>query len=204
MEPITIAVLAGVQLLQANQQAQEIRDNARFTKQIADMNAQFAELDAFKAEEQGFTMAARYQTGIDKVISDQRVVMAANDIDVNYGTAKAFEAESKLNGYLNQLDLRSQAHAQALGYKREARNLTFKGEQAITQGNINANATMTAGILNAATTGVKGYSEMQNSKAKLAKPTVSVASAPQSSEGYFSAGGYSTRSPNSYLGFEGN
>jgi len=167
MDPITIAMLAGIQLWQANQQAEEIRSNARFTKQIADMNAQFAEVDAFKAEEQGLTLAARYQSGVDKVLSDQRVAMASSNIDVNYGTAKAFEAESRLNGFLNQLDMKNQAHAQALGYTREARSTRFQGNQAVAQGDINARAMMSAGILNAATTAVKGYGENEKYKAKL-------------------------------------
>ena len=150
--------LAGLQIMNARHQAEAIREQSRLTRMINDMNADFLELDAFEMEKYGETQAAFYQSDIDQVVGEQRTVMAAQNIDLNYGTAKELQRETEVNGFLNQLEMRKQARAKALGIRREARNMRLSGAMATSQANINARATETAGLIDAGRTGISAYS----------------------------------------------
>ncbi len=149
--------LAAFQLASSLNQAEAIRSQARLTKEIAEFNAQFAELDAFRTEQYGEAEVARYQSEIDKTVGEQRVAYAASGVDVTSGTAAAIQAETKLTGFLNQLDIRSQAQAKALGYKREALGIRLRAITGESQASLNANATEVAGGISALQTGISGY-----------------------------------------------
>ena len=105
------AGLAAYQVISGAQQAETLRRNADFNRQLDALNAKYAEIDAWKMEQQGETMAARYQSSVDHVLATQRVAQASQNVDVGFGTAAALQAETKLTGFLNQLDIRNQAHA---------------------------------------------------------------------------------------------
>jgi predicted polyphosphate/ATP-dependent NAD kinase len=116
---------------------------------ISQMNEQYADLEAFETS-QG-TLRALAGRGlkpkVSKSVGSQRVAMAAENVDVNFGTAKEIQNESRLNTFLNVLDIRQQGRAQsALGIKRDARNATI---QAMVNGGaaeLQASATQTSGI----------------------------------------------------------
>lgn len=184
------AALAAYQLVSGAQQAETIREQGRLNKEIADVNAEYAELDAYNAEQSGYTQEARYQHVIDSTLSHQRVAQASQNVDVSFGTAKELQAETKLNGFLNQLDIKNQAHQQALGYKMQARNIRLAGVTGKAQAEYNAGATQNAAIIGAAGTALSGY-------AKTAAPSPSPAPSPSSSP---SNGSY-TLGSGSYLGF---
>ena len=156
------AALAAFQLVSSIQQAEAIRSQARLQKEIAEFNAQFAELDAYRSEQYGETDVARYQSEIDKTVGDQRVAYASQGVDVTSGTAAAIQAETKLTGFLNQLDIRTQAQAKVLGYKREALNIRLAGITGQSQANLNANAVETAGIIGAIPGAVSGYGALRD------------------------------------------
>lgn len=147
-----VLALAGFQIISGIHQAETIRANAALSKEINEMNAEFAELDAYNAELNGLTQEARYQNVIDATLSTQKVALASQDIDINFGSAKEFAAETKLNGFLNQVDIRNQAHATALGYKAQARSLRLSGKTAEGQANLQASATQNAALIGGLTT----------------------------------------------------
>lgn len=149
--------LGGLQLWSGLQQAEQIRANARLTERIGQMNARFAEIDAYEAEKMGYSEAARYQSVVDDVISDQRTIMAANNIDITEGTAKELQEESRLTGFLNTLDLQKAARAKALGLKIEASNMRLGVDLNRIQSDINADASVRAGVMGAARYGVEAY-----------------------------------------------
>lgn len=151
------AVLAGYQILSGMQQADAIRENAKITKQINELNAQYAEVDAWNAEQTGATEESRYQTTIDKTLAAQKVGLAAQDVDVNFGTAAEIQAETKLTGFLNQLDIRNQAHAKALGYTAQARNYRMGGAMQSIEAEAKATATRNTAIIGGASTSLTGY-----------------------------------------------
>ena len=153
---VAVGGVAGMQILSANQQANAIRENAKLTKQVMDMNAEYAELDAYNAELQGLAEEARYSTVIDQTLGAQEVAFAANDVDVTFGTAKEIVEETKITGMLNAMDIKNVAQARAMGFKREARDMRINGALGINQASTNASATQAAGVIGAATT-VTGY-----------------------------------------------
>jgi hypothetical protein len=151
------AALAAYEIISGFQQAEIIRGQAEITKYVNEMNAQYAELDAYEAEKTGLTEEARYQTNIDKTISAQKVGLAAQDIDINFGTTKEIQTESKLVGFLNQVDIRNQAHAKALGYKAQARNLRLAGFTAASEGAGAASAAQNAALMRGGQTGISAW-----------------------------------------------
>ena len=159
MEPVSIAMVAlgAFQMITGAQQADAVRQQARIQRQIDEMNAQFAELDAYKAEQEGYTQEARYQSYIDSVAGEQKVVLASQDIDINFGSAKELQQESSTTGFLNQLDIKNQAHARSLGYTQQARNIRFQGERNLIQANYDASTMATRSLLGGIKTGLSGY-----------------------------------------------
>lgn len=152
--------LAGFQIISGIQQAEIVRENARLTKEVNDMNAEYAELDAYRAELNGESQEARYQSVIDSTLGSQKVALASQGVDITFGTAKELEAESKLNGFLNQVDIRNQAHQQALGYKQQARSIRLSGSQAVAQAEVQASAIRNTALISGAKTAlptVTGY-----------------------------------------------
>ncbi len=143
---------AAFQLISGAQQAELVRNGAVLTKSVADANAKFAEVDAWKAEQDGYSQEARYQTQIDQTIGDQKVAFAAKGVDSSQGTAADLIAETKITGILNKMDIRNQAHATALGYKNQAYNYRMQGITGQQQANYNASAIENSSQLNALST----------------------------------------------------
>lgn len=156
------ALLAGAQLIGGYQQGDAIKGSAEVQKSINDMNAQFQELDAFDAQKAGYSKAARYQSVVDSTIGKQRTALASEHVDVGYGTAADVQAESKLTGMLNVLEIQRQGREAAHGFQMQAINTRLGGEMATLQANMDASSAENRGFTSALSTGVSGYSHMQS------------------------------------------
>jgi hypothetical protein len=152
------AALAGYQILSSLQQAEMMEEQGKLQRKVSEMNAEFAEVDAYEAEKAGFTQAARYQANANEVIADQKIAMTSKDIDVTYGTAAELQAESKLNTLLNTLDMQREGRERAMGFRREARQTRLQGSLNSLGVSTQASATRNAGVMNAGATLVSGYS----------------------------------------------
>lgn len=155
---LPLIALAAYQVISGYQQAETIREQARLKKQIDDINADDAELDAYKAEQYGYTESARYQSVVDQTVAGQRAAYAANNVDVSYGTAAQKQNETRLTGYFNMLEMQRRGKERALGYKREARNIRLGSAFARQQGEIDAASARAHGISSGLSTGITGYS----------------------------------------------
>jgi predicted polyphosphate/ATP-dependent NAD kinase len=151
------AAEGGISIVSGLQQAGLVREQARLTSMLSQMNEQYADLEAFDTEGYTEAVAARTETQGQQTVGSQRVAMAAENVDVNFGTAKEIQNESKLNTFLNVIDIRQQGRARALGIKREARNATIQSMINGGAAGLQASATQTAGFLNAAATGANYY-----------------------------------------------
>lgn len=149
--------MAALQLAGGYFASQNMRESARLQKDIADMNAEFAELDAYDAITEGQTAQARYQGVIDQTLGEQQLIMTSQDIDVNYGTASSKQEETKFVGEMNLMEIEKDAQEKALGYKSQAR--TFRSNGVIDNANANAQASsvMFNSVMGAAQTGLSGY-----------------------------------------------
>jgi hypothetical protein len=163
--PLIIAgVVASMQAFSGIKQADDIRSAARFNRELAEMNAKYIEMDAWEAEKYGFTQSSRYQSVIDDVISDQRVGLAGQGVDVNFGTAVELQKSNKLTGFLNQLDMIQQAQNASKNLKNQALNVRFGAVMDGIAADSKARGAENAGYLNAANTMAGAYSGYANSK----------------------------------------
>ena len=149
--------MGGLQLASGYFAAQNIKATARLNKDIADMNAEFAELDAFDALAEGQTEQARYQSVIDATMADFTVSMAVQDVDVNYGTAAALKEENSFVAEMNLMEIEKQAQEKALGYKTQAREFRMGGQMQLAEAKAKASQVMLSSMSNAAQTGISGY-----------------------------------------------
>lgn len=163
--------VAAFQLISGAQQAEGIRANAKLSKQVADMNSEYAKIDAWKAEQDGLSQEARYQGVVQQLESKQNVANAVNNVDSNFGTAAEQKADTQLTGFLNALDIKNNAHKKALGYESESRNLKISGLMSEVQAKFNAGATQSASVLSAASTAASGYSKHEKSSSKSSGQT---------------------------------
>jgi hypothetical protein len=149
--------VAAFNIYSGREEAKGIAQQAQLAQDIADMNAEFIDLDAWEAEKFGYTQEARYGAIIDKTIASQRVSLAASDVDVNSATAKAVQDETRLIGQLNVIDIQRQARAKARGLKLEASNLRLGSSFSQTQARSNASAAEIRGVSNAAAIGAQYF-----------------------------------------------
>lgn len=156
--------VAAVQVVNGMNQAEIIREQGKIARDIANMNAEFAEVDAWHAEQDGQKTLAQYEGQVSQVISSQKNEFAAKDVDFKFGSAAEVIADSQLAGILNGIDIKNQAHEKALGYKREARNLRLGGATQSAQSNLNASATQSSAIIGGMTTAASGYAKSTKGK----------------------------------------
>jgi len=157
MSGYAAAAMAAMQIGAGIQQAGLIRQQARITSMVNEMNAKYVEIDAYEAEKFGHTEQAAYESTIDEAVAEQRMSFVAQNVDVNYGTAAEVQAETRLIGFLNKMEIQSQARAKALGLKREAANIRLGSTMQRAQSEINASAAITQGVIGAANTGLSYY-----------------------------------------------
>ena len=151
------AAIAGVQLAGGYFASQNIRETAKLNQEIANMNAEFAELDAHDAIVEGATEQARYQEVIDQTLGEQRLILTSQDIDINYGTTGAIQEETRFVSELNLMEIQKQSQERALGYKSQAR--TIKGQAVLDRADADAKSAQVLfnSAVGAAQTGISGY-----------------------------------------------
>lgn len=154
-----VAGTAAFGIIAGGQQADNVRANAQITQQVAELNAKYADLDAYNASQAGITRADRYQQVIDATVGEQKTTMASKNVDVNFGTAAEVQAESKLTGFLNQLDIKTQANNVARGFSVQAMNYRLNGATGAAQAASTAEGIQSSSLLNGAGTLVSGYTK---------------------------------------------
>lgn len=179
------ALIAGAMALQAwdgLQQAESIRRSSAMQQRIDEMNAKYAEIDAYEAEKYGYTQVARYQTTIDQTSSEQKSILAAKNVDINFGTAAEVQADTKVAGMLNSVDLMNQARKRAFGLRTQASNLRLQGAMGGMQAEINAQGAQRHGLVSAGVTGLSMYTRGGNYKDGTETPSSSDGSSDASLE----------------------
>lgn len=159
------AGLAALQLAGGYFASQNIKETAKLNQDIANMNAEFAELDAYDAITEGYTQQARYQTVIDQTLSEQNLALTAADVDVNYGTAATLIDETKFTAQMNLMEIQKQAEEKALGYKSQARSYRSGGALQFADAEAKASNVMFNSAASAAQTGLSGYKDYVKSGA---------------------------------------
>ncbi len=169
---IALYALAAFQAASGLQQADLIRQQAGVTDAINQLNAKYTDIDADNAMKEGYTESARYQTEVDKTVGAQREGFAADGVDVNYGTAAEVQADTRVTGFLNNLDIQNQARAKALGLRQQASNIRLQGSMGRSQAELNAGGATTQGIASGLQSGFRAYTESQPNAGRGSTPTL--------------------------------
>lgn len=128
-------------------EAEAQREQAKYQKHMADLNAKLAEDQGKEAIQAGDLEANALARKADQVKGAQRVGYAGQGVDVNTGVAAEMQADTEALSQIDQVTIKTNAWRQAWGYKVEALNSRSRGEFSRIAGEKAANNTlMTAGI----------------------------------------------------------
>lgn len=127
-DPYSAAAMFGFHLVNGLQQAELVRQQGEITDLIAQSNKESILNDAFETLASGMTEEARYSNVIKHVLETQKNQMAYAGVDASYGSAADIQAESAVQGLVNQATIRNNAYAATLGLKREALNVDLQNQ----------------------------------------------------------------------------
>lgn len=153
-------MIGGYAQVQAgNAQAEASRYNA----QVAEMNATLADRAAKDALERGKTEEQRKRLEIAQLQGRQRAAMAANGVDLTFGSPLDTLVDTATMGELDALTIRRNAAREAYDY--EAQGVNYRADAGLSR--MNASAAKMGGYLSAAGTilggGAKAYQSYQSS-----------------------------------------
>lgn len=130
---------------------------ATYNAQVAEMNATLADRAAKDALERGAAEEQRKRMEIAAIQGRQQAAMAANGVDLTFGSPLDTLVDTATLGELDALTIRRNAAREAYDY--ETQGVTYRADATLSR--MNASAARTGGYLNAAGTvlggGAKAY-----------------------------------------------
>jgi hypothetical protein len=130
-------------------QSQAMRAQGEHQENIAKMNAQLAEAQADQAMKRGQAEANRKEAQMKILRGRQRAAGAANGVDVDSGSMLEIQEESMALGALDAMTIKNNAIREAYGYKSQSMSYQQQGQWARSNAQMNADATLLTGGLNA-------------------------------------------------------
>jgi hypothetical protein len=153
-------VMGGVSSIQqGNAQAAAGRYNA----QVAEMNAKIADNNARDALERGKIEEQNKRREVSMLTGRQRAAMAANGVDLSFGSPLDTLVDTAMLGELDALTIRSNSAREAYNYKVNAENSRADGRLSLA----NAKAAKTGGYLSAMGTVLGGAGDVGKYRASL-------------------------------------
>jgi hypothetical protein len=108
-------------------QADSQKSSLNFQSQMADINAQIANIGAENEIWKGQQEIATQTLQAGQLKSSQRAAMAANGIDLGFGSAAEVQASTDIVKNIDMTTIQSNAIRAAFGYKQQALNDTTQG-----------------------------------------------------------------------------
>lgn len=146
----------------AKKQADASAAAQNYNAKIADMNATLAERRARDALERGRLEEQQKREQVGQLQGKQKAAMAANGVDLTYGSPLDTLVDTAVLGEIDALTIRRSAAREAYDYKVQAMNSTADASLSRS----NAKATKSAGNLSAIGTmlsgGAKAYGSAYN------------------------------------------
>lgn len=148
----------------AVQQGMAAQQSAKYNAQVADMNAQLSDRRAKDALERGKLDEQKSRQKAAQIKGQQVAAMAANGVDLNFGSPLDTLVDTAVMGELDALTIRSNTYRESYDYQVDATNKRAsaalsraQGKNALTAGYLNAGGTLLTG-------GAKAYQNYQTSK----------------------------------------
>ncbi|MBY3038937.1 hypothetical protein HFO76_22695 [Rhizobium laguerreae] len=120
-----IALTLGSTLLGAAgtmQQAQATKAASNYNAQVAEMNAKIADRQAKDAIDRGKQDEQQKRLQTAQLQGKQRAAMAANGLDLSFGSPLDTIVDTAKMGEIDALNIRTNAYREAYGYKVEGTN----------------------------------------------------------------------------------
>lgn len=146
----------------AVQQGKAASDAAKYNAKVADMNARISDRRAIDALERGKIEEQSKRREVAQLRGRQEAAMAANGVDLSFGSPLETLVDTAVIGELDALTVRSNASREAYGFKVDAANKVADGNLS----RMNAKASRTAGYLSAAGTLLSGGADAWGSYRK--------------------------------------
>ena len=108
--------------------AKAVRAQGNYQNEMANINAQFAELSAESAITRGNKQAADVKRNTKKIIGSQRAAMAAQGISIDSGSALDVQEDTAMIGELEAMKVKNNAWMEAFGYKVQAQQDRQQGK----------------------------------------------------------------------------
>ncbi|MGJ5032265.1 virion core protein, T7 gp14 family [Bradyrhizobium sp. HKCCYLS2038] len=122
---ITMALTIGSTLLGAAgavQQGQAAAASSRYTAQVSEMNATLADRRARDALERGAVAEQRKRQEAASIVGKQTAAMAANGVDITFGSPLDTLVDTAVAGELDALTIRTNSAREAYDYRVQASN----------------------------------------------------------------------------------
>jgi len=153
----------------AIQQGQATATASRYTAQVQEMNATLAERKAKDALERGALEEQRKRQEVAQIRGKQTAAMAANGVDLSFGSPLDTIVDTAVMGEMDALTIRTNANRESYDFRTEAVNQRAgasmsraQADNAITGSYLNAGGTVLAGA-------GKGYGQYKG----LSSPSLS-------------------------------
>lgn len=142
----------------AYSQSEAMRSQGDYQARMAEANANLANIKALDADQRGNLAANRLDMQTTRMIGTQRAGLAAQGVDVDYGSAAAVQKDTATLGALDALTIRNNAWREAWGYKTQALNDSYSGKFAKMAADSDADNTLLTGGMKMASYGMQaGY-----------------------------------------------
>lgn len=125
------------------QQGQAAAKAAKYNNQVAQMNAKISERRAKDALERGADEEQKKRQQVQQILGQQQAAMAANGVDVSFGSPLDTIVDTAVLGELDALTIRSNAYREEYDYRVQAANQRAGGQLSLMEGR----AAKTAGYL---------------------------------------------------------
>jgi hypothetical protein len=134
---------------------------ARYESKVATHNARLEQSRADDALQRGTTEAIRYQKQLSQTEGQQNAALAANGIDITFGSAAVVRGEAARAGMEDTITIYKNAAREAQGYEINAANFRADAAAKKTQ----AKSAIISGIFNMGSTVLGGATQVSKLKA---------------------------------------
>ena len=134
---------------------------SRYEARVADQNASLEESRAGDALARGKVDATNYQKKLSQTEGEQNAALAANGIDITFGSAAAVRSDTANAGMQDTVNIYKNAQREAQGYEINAAN--YRAQSAADRSN--AKSAIVSGLFNIGSTVLGGATQVSKLQA---------------------------------------
>lgn len=145
-------------------QSRASQQQGRMEKQAAKLNVQLDEMRSADAIKRGQFLEAAQRRKTRGLVGSQRASMAAQGIDLSFGSGRDITQEAMALGEMDAQTTRMNAYKEAFGYKVSASEARLRGKLASIAGKGQAKSILLTGGMQAAQSLASGFGQMQQNQ----------------------------------------